>query len=367
MRTPLSAILGWTQVLLRSAAGSNPVEQRHAIEVIDRNARAQVQLIDDLLDLSRIMAGKVRLDLHRVELPKIVEAALDSAKPAADAKGLRLRAILDPMQATVNADSGRHQQVVWNLLTNAIKFTPKGGQVQVLLQRINSHLELSVSDNGVGIAPSFLPHVFDRFSQRDSSTTRLFGGLGLGLAISKQLVELHGGSIRATSAGEGLGTTFFVDLPLSIVQIEEEHAPRVHPTAETQPADVQLLPQLDGIHAFVVDDEPDAREILERVLKAQGAEVTSFGSAELVLDALARSKPTVIISDIGMPEMDGYQLMRALRVEESSTGRVPALALTAFARAEDRKRALLAGYQAHLAKPFDVAELILVVAGLVGR
>jgi PAS domain S-box-containing protein len=366
LRTPLSAILGWTQVLLRGGE-SEPARQRRAIEVIDRNARAQVKLIDDLLDLSRIMTGKIRLDLQQVSLATVVEAAVDSARPAADAKNIRLQAILDQVQATVSADGARLQQVVWNLLTNAIKFTPKGGQVQVLFQRVNSHLELSVSDTGIGIAPSFLPHVFDRFSQRDSSTTRVFGGLGLGLAISKQLVELHGGSIRVTSQGEGLGATFFVELPLSIVQLEEENSRRSHPTAETEPGELVALPQLEGIHVFVVDDEPDARELLARILTGQGAQVTSFGSAGELLAALRTSKPTILISDIGMPEMDGYQLMRELRVGENRVGRMPALALTAFARADDRKRSLLAGYQAHLAKPFDVGELILVVAGLVGR
>jgi PAS domain S-box-containing protein len=367
LRTPLSAILGWTQVLLKGGTEIEAAKQRRAIEVIDRNARAQVQLIDDLLDLSRIMTGKIRLDLQQVSLQTIVEAAVDSARPSADAKDIRLKAILDQVQATVNADAARLQQVVWNLLTNAIKFTPKGGKVQVLLQRVNSHLELSVSDTGVGIPASFLPHVFDRFSQRDSSTTRGFGGLGLGLAISKQLVELHGGTIRATSQGEGRGATFLVELPLSIVQLEEESSLRVHPTAETQAAELGPLPRLEGIHAFVVDDEPDAREILEGILRDQGARVTSFDSAEAVLAALKVTKPTVLISDVGMPEMDGYQLMRALRAVEPRVGRIPALALTAFARAEDRKRSLLAGYQAHLAKPFDIAELILLVADLVGR
>ncbi len=367
LRTPLSAILGWTQVLLKGGTQIDPARQRRAIEVIDRNARAQVQLIYDLLDLSRIMTGKIRLDLQQVSMQTVVEAAVDSARPSADAKDIRLRAVLDQAQATVNADGARLQQVVWNLLTNAIKFTPKGGQVQVLLQRVNSHLELSVSDTGIGIPANFLPHVFDRFSQRDSSTTRLFGGLGLGLAISKQLVELHGGSIRAASQGEGLGATFFVELPLSIVRLEREDPRRAHPTAETPPAELIPLPQLDGVHAFVVDDEPDSREILERILSDQGAQVTSFGSAAAVLTALKATKPTILISDIGMPEMDGYQLMRALRAGESRAGRLPALALTAFARSDDRKRSLLAGYQAHLAKPFDVGELILVVADLVGR
>ena len=367
LRTPLSAILGWTQVLLRGAAPKGPDEQKRAIEVIDRNARAQVQLIDDLLDLSRIMTGKLRLDLHQISFASVVEAAVDSAMPAAEAKGIRLKAILGASQDIVSADGARLQQVVWNLLTNAIKFTPKGGQVQVLLQRVNSHLELSVSDTGIGIPPSYLPHVFDRFSQKDSSTTRAFGGLGLGLAICKQLVELHGGSIRAASQGEGKGATFSVQLPLSIVQLQDESSPRIHPTAETQSGEMLSLPRLEGVHVFVVDDEPDARDLLRTVLEDQGAKVTSFGSAEDALAALKTTKPTVLICDVGMPKMDGYQLIRTLRAEESRSERIPALALTAFARAEDRKRSLVAGYQAHLAKPFDVGELILVVADLVGR
>ena len=231
LRTPLSAILGWTQVLLKTAASMTPDELCRAIEVIDRNARSQVQLIDDLLDLSRVMTGKVRLDLQQISMVDVVRASIESAEPAAEVKGIRLKIMLDPVSATVNADVGRIQQVVWNLLSNAIKFTPKGGQIQVVLQRVNSHVELSVSDTGVGIPASFLPHVFDRFSQRDSSTTRDYGGLGLGLAISKQLVELHGGTIRAISQGEGQGATFVVKLPLSIVQLEDEKADRAHPTA----------------------------------------------------------------------------------------------------------------------------------------
>ena len=365
LRTPLSAILGWTQILLRAETAS-VVDQRRAIEVIDRNARAQVQLIDDLLDLSRIMTGKIRLDLQQVSLPEIVQAAIDSARPLADAKEIRLHSVLDPTRTLVSADGGRLQQVVWNLLTNAIKFTPKSGRIEVLVQRVNSHVELSVTDTGVGIPADFLPQVFDRFSQVDSSNTRAHGGLGLGLAISKQLVELHGGSIRAASAGEGRGATFFVQLPLSLVQVEDENR-REHPTVEIDAAELSALPKLDGIHVFVVDDEPDARELLQRVLQDQGAVVTVFSGAADALAALKVSVPGVIVSDVGMPGMDGYQLMRALRAGELRDARIPALALTAFARAEDRKRALIAGFQAHLAKPFDVAELVLLVANLAGR
>ncbi|HEX4051332.1 MAG TPA: ATP-binding protein [Steroidobacteraceae bacterium] len=367
LRTPLSAILGWTQLLLRDDAPKGPDAQKRAIEVIDRNARAQVQLIDDLLDLSRIMTGKLRLDLQPISFASVVEAAVDSARPAADAKGIRLKAMLGAGRDVVSADGTRLQQVVWNLLTNAIKFTPKLGQVQVLLQRVNSHVELSVSDTGIGIPKSYLPQVFDRFSQKDSSTTRSYGGLGLGLAICKQLVELHGGSIKAASQGEGKGATFSVQLPLSIVRLEDEGSPRVHPTTEIQSAESLPLPRLDGIHVFAIDDEPDARDLLRAVLQAQGAEVTSFDSAEAVLVALRTKKPAVLICDVGMPRMDGYQLIRTLRADESRADRIPALALTAFARAEDRKRSLVAGYQAHLAKPFDIGELVLLIADLVGR
>ncbi len=371
LRTPLSSILGWTQVLLRSGASESPETHRRALKVIDRNARAQVQLIDDLLDLSRIMSGKIRLDLEQISVMDVIAAAVDTATPGAQAKDIRLTAILDPSPATISGDASRLQQVVWNLLTNAIKFTPKGGRVQVLLQRVNSHVELSVSDTGIGIPASFLPQVFDRFSQRDSSTTRAYGGLGLGLAICKQLVELHGGSISAASEGEGRGATFSVTLPLSIVQIADEDAERSHPTVQGVPGANELatLPRFDGRHIFILDDERDARLLLQRVFEDQHAMVSSFASAEDALQALKISQPDLIISDVGMPAMDGYQFMRALRSNESETGRdrVPALALTAFARAEDRKRSLLAGYQAHLAKPFDLGELMLVALDLILR
>ncbi len=365
LRTPLSAILGWTQILLKGHATS-AADQRRAVEVIDRNARAQVQLIDDLLDLSRIMSGKLRLDLQQVSMLDVVQAAVDSAAPAAATKDIRVRSLLDPSRMIVNGDAGRLQQVVWNLLTNAIKFTPKGGQVQVLLQRVNSHIELSVADTGVGIPASFIDQVFDRFSQRDSSSTRQHGGLGLGLAICKQLVELHGGTIRAASPGDGEGSTFFVELPLSIMQVEAESR-RAHPTTEASEVERLVMPSLAGIHVFVVDDEADARVLLKRVLEDQGAAVTVFDSADGALAAMKTSRPSVIVSDVGMPGTDGYQMMRTLRSTESRDSRVPALALTAFARAEDRKRSLVAGFQAHLAKPFDMAELVLLVADLVGR
>ena len=367
LRTPLNAIVGWTQILRRAGSSVKPADLERGLDVIDRNARAQVQLIDDLLDLSRVITGKVRLDLQQVSMIEVVQRTMHSVEPAAAAKGIRLKAILDPAPATVSADSSRLQQILWNLLSNAIKFTPKGGQVQVLLQRVNSHIELSVSDTGIGISPEFLPHVFERFTQRDSSASRSFGGLGLGLAICKQLVELHGGTIRASSQGPGLGATFLVELPLALLHVGGQDSERLHPTQSIPDSEVLALPKLAGVHIFIVDDEPDARDLLQRVFEEQSAKVTIFTNANDALNALKIAKPHVIVCDIGMPGMDGYQFMRAMRASEAKAQRIPALALTAFARAEDRKRSLLAGYQAHLAKPFDVAELMLVVADLVGR
>ena len=367
LRTPLNAILGWTQ-LLRARGAPERTEFQRAMEIIERNARAQVRLIDDLLDLSRIMSGRFRLDVQQVPLVDIARGALDSIEPATHAKGLRLESVLDPQSVVVSGDPARLQQVFWNLLSNAVKFTPKGGRIQVLLQRVNSHIEFSVTDTGIGIPGSFLPHVFERFSQKDSSTQREYGGLGLGLAICKQLVELHGGSIQAKSMGEGHGATFVVTLPLVILakEREGEQAPRVHPTAAEIPGAVPV-PKLDGVRALVVDDEADTLDLIRHLLENQGALVTTVKSAEQALAFLTSSTPDVLISDIGMPGMDGYQFMRRMRAAEPRERRVPALALTAFARPDDRKLAILAGYQAHLAKPFDMAELAIVVAGLVGR
>ncbi|RPI47288.1 MAG: response regulator [Betaproteobacteria bacterium] len=368
LRTPLNAILGWTQMLRSPQATEGGVDVRHGLEVIERNARAQIKLVDDLLDLSRIMAGRVRLDVQRVALIDVVQGAIESAQPAAQAKGVRLEQVLDPGSGFVAGDPARLQQVIWNLLSNAIKFTPRGGRVQVLLERVNSHLEISVSDTGIGIPASFLPHVFDRFSQKDSTASRGYGGLGLGLAICKQLVELHGGSIHAESGGEGRGATFTVKLTHAVAR-DFDFSGRVHPTHPTHPtaAENVRLPALDGIRVLVVDDEPDARELIQRILQNHGATASCVASAEEALRFLAASPPDVLISDIGMPGMDGYQLMRKIRADEPRDRRLPAVALTAFARSEDRKRAILAGYQTHLAKPFDTAELVLVVAGLMNR
>ena len=366
LRTPLNAILGWAQILRRPGV-IKPDDIQRGTDAIERNARIQVQLIDDLLDLSRIMAGRIRLDVQRLMLASVVHDTIDSLEPGALAKGVRLEKILDPLAGPVSGDPARLQQVVWNLLTNAIKFTPKGGRVQVLLERVNSHVELTVSDTGIGIAPEFLPQVFDRFSQKDSSASRHYGGLGLGLAIVKQLVELHGGTVRAKSAGEGRGASFIVNLPMTIVLPGDSALDRLHPTHALASDPQALLPSLAGVRVLVVDDEVDARELVRRILEDQGACVTTVASGEEALQALQTAQLDVVVSDIGMPGMDGYQFMRRMRTGEMHQRRIPALGLTAFARAEDRKKAMLAGYQTHLAKPFDIAELVLVVAGLVGR
>lgn len=365
LRTPLSAILGWSQVLRRSARKESDLQ--NGLEAIERNARIQTQLIEDLLDMSRITSGKVRLDIQAVEPVSAVEAAIETVRPAADAKGIRIEKVLDPGAAPVSADPSRLQQVVWNLLTNAIKFTPKNGKVQLLLQRVNSHIEISVADTGVGIKPEFLAHVFERFRQGDPSTTRKFGGLGLGLAIVKNLVELHGGTVRADSAGEGRGATFTVCLPLKVVHRSSFDEPRLHPrTPHSLP--LNFTADLTGIKVLVVDDEPDARRLIKRVLDDCGAEVATAASAESALQLFHHDPPNILVCDIGMPDIDGYELLRRVRSLEQGIGaQTPAIALTAFARSEDRIRALRAGFRVHISKPVEPSELIATVANVIGR
>jgi signal transduction histidine kinase/ActR/RegA family two-component response regulator len=361
LRTPLNAILGWSDMLLgRVTAG----EDRRGLETIARNARVQAQLIEDLLDMNRIISGKVRIDVQRLDLAAVIDAALDAVGPSMTAKSLRLRRTLDPSAGPVFGDPQRIQQVVWNLLSNSIKFTPKGGRIDVLLRRINSHVEIRVADTGIGIAPEFLPHVFERFRQADSSTTRKHGGLGLGLSIVKHLVELHGGSVAAHSAGEAQGAAFIVKLPIRAIHDEDDAA---HPTARTSA--VREIPlQLTGLRVLVVDDDLDARELIGSVLGSVAAMPTTAGSAAEALALLTERPFDLIISDIGMPERDGYHLMRAVRaLPPERGGRTPAIAVTAFARSEDRTRALLAGYQVHLSKPIEPHELVVTVASLTGR
>ena len=366
LRTPLTAILGWAHMLRTGQLASE--DGSKALETIERNARSQAQLIDDLLDVSRIITGKLRLDVRPVDPNFFIEAAIEAVRPAAEAKGVRVQKIMDTGVVSVSGDPVRLQQVVWNLVSNAIKFTPKGGRVQVRLERVNSHIEIGVSDNGSGIASEFLPYVFDRFRQADQRTTRQHGGLGLGLAIVRHLVELHGGSVRAESGGEGKGATFTVLLPVAPVYHRGDVDARVHPAArDTLPA-FDCAERLDGLKVLVVDDEADTRELLKVGLGRCGAEVWVASSAQEALEAIENAKPDLLISDIGMPDEDGYALIkrvRALSVE--SGGRVPAIALTAYARTEDRLQALRAGYQMHVPKPVELAELVTVVASLVQR
>ena len=325
----------------------------------------QAQIIEDLLDISRIISGNLRLDVQRVNMVEVIEAAIAAVTPAAEAKGVRVKKVLDSLAGPVSGDPARLQQVVWNLLSNAVKFTPKGGRVQVLLERVNSHVEISVIDTGIGIRPEFLPHVFERFRQADSSTTRRHGGLGLGLAIVKQLVELHGGTVRAKSPGEGQGSTFVVSLPITVVH--EPPRRRRSGRRSTQPAEFDCSARpLSGIRVLVVDDEADARQLVRRVLTECGAEVAVAGSADEAMQLVESFRPDILVSDVGMPDQDGYDLIRQVRGRVAAKT-LPAVALTAFARSEDRRRALLAGFQTHVAKPVDPAELVAVVASLVER
>jgi len=365
LRTPLTAILGWTQLL---GSGKLPPEEvAEGIEVIERNVRVQTKIIEDLLDMSRILSGKIRLDVQPTPLPPVIEAAIASVRPAFEAKMIRVQTVLDPLAGPVMGDGNRLQQVIWNLLSNAIKFTPKGGRVQVTLERVNSHIELTVSDTGQGVRSDFLPYVFERFRQEDSSTTRVHGGLGLGLAIVKHLVELHGGTVRAKSAGEGQGATFIVNLPVAPVQAVNDSS-RIHPSAETSSLLPLDGPSLEGVRVLVVDDEPDGLNIVRRILTEFGADVTTAASAREGLLAFQKHRPNVVLSDIGMPHEDGYDFIRSIRaLGRASGGAVPAAAITAFARSEDRRRAMLAGYQTHLSKPVEPAELVAVVAALAGR
>jgi PAS domain S-box-containing protein len=375
LRTPLTAVLGWTR-LLGTGQLDEPTRAR-ALETIERNAQAQVQLIDDILDVSRIIRGKLRLDVRPVELAPVIESAVDSVRPAAEAKGIRLQVVLDPRTGPISGDPDRLQQVVWNLLSNAIKFTPRGGRVQVILARVDSHLEIDISDTGQGIARDFLPYVFDRFRQADPTTTRVHGGLGLGLAIVRHLVELHGGTVNAESEGAGTGATFRIMLPLLATA-----SAQIEPVSETSDAttnvranggdnlfaDFDCPPEIEGLRVLIVEDDADSRELLVTVLKQCRAEVVAVAGAAEAMRALEGWRADVLISDIEMPGEDGYSLIRKVRALPAERGGdIPAAALTAYARAEDRMRALLAGFQIHVPKPVEPAELITVVASLAGR
>ncbi len=367
LRTPLTAIVGWSDMLRRGMVKEADIG--HAFETIERNARAQTQLVDDILDVSRIITGKLRLEVMSVDPVAVVDAAIESVRLAAEAKGIHIRKTIDAGLMWVAGDAARLQQVIWNLLSNAIKFTPGGGILNVRLGRVGSQVEIAVADTGQGIAPEFLPYVFERFRQADGTTSRRYGGLGLGLSIVRHLVELHGGAVRADSGGEGQGATFTVSLPL---------APKGHAVAggvaAHAPAPAVISLQLDspesleGVKILLVDDEADTRELVRAVLEHCGAAVSTATSVAEALELLDRTRPDVLIGDIGMPGEDGYDLIRKIRALPAGRGRdVRAVALTAYARAEDRMRALREGFDTHVAKPMEMAELVAVVAGLVKR
>jgi PAS domain S-box-containing protein len=366
LRTPLTAILGWSQML---ASGKlDEPESKRAVETILRNARAQREIIDDLLDISRIITGKLRLDIGSVEIKRMIEAVVEGMRPAADARKIHLEISIDPETGSISGDPDRLQQIVWNLLSNAIKFTPEGGRVGVRLARNDSQVEITISDTGQGIDPELLLHVFDRFRQFDSTSRRRHGGLGLGLSIVRQLVELHGGTVTAESPGAGAGTTFKVSLPVTRVPADtsgrEETSQRgIEGSISTNPR-----PALNGIRVLVVDDERDSRELVAAALMVHGAEVVALESSIEALKEMKRRPFDLLLSDIGMPEMDGYWLIKKVRqLPAEGGGRIPAAALTAYAGVEDRRRVLLAGYQMHIPKPIEPAELTSIVASLAKR
>jgi PAS domain S-box-containing protein len=365
LRTPLNAIMGWASLLRMRKLDE---QTAHAIETIQRNAQTQAQLIADLLDVSRIVSGQMRLNIRPVEIATVLDAALEAVRPSASAKSIDLQTLIDPAAGPITADPDRLQQIFWNLLSNAIKFTPKGGQVQVRVKRADSHLEVIVSDTGKGIDRKLLPFVFDRFRQGDSSTTREHVGLGLGLAIVRHLVELHGGAVRASSEGEGKGAEFVVELPTSVLARLPEPDKRARIDPIVGEAIQGPMPSLAGLRILLVDDEPDAREVVAAILGAAGAEVASAASARAALEMVRELNPDVLVSDIGMPGEDGYELIRKVRaLPPEGGGRVPAIALTAFARTQDRLKVISAGYQMHVPKPVEPVELATVVASLIRR
>ncbi len=363
LRTPLHAILGWTQILQRKKGDPKAVDQ--GLEVIERNARLQSQMISDLLDMSRIISGKMRLEIQPVDLSAVVESATEAVRLAAEAKGIGIVQAIDRQDGIITGDPDRLRQVVWNLLSNAIKFTPAGGTVRVELARTAGSVEIRVSDTGQGFDPAFAPYLFDRFRQADASTTRRSGGLGLGLAIVKQFVELHGGTVTATSPGQGKGAAFTILLP-HVAPEQVGESPGRRPPVGSAAATDEACVTLRGVRVLVVDDQGDARELLERILVECDAEVETVTSAAEALEAVRRRRPDVLVSDLGMPGEDGYELVRRLRaLPPDQGGTTPAAAVSALARPEDRRRALEAGYQVHVAKPVEAAELLAAVAKLV--
>jgi PAS domain S-box-containing protein len=362
LRTPLNAIQGWATLLRQHEVTAE--DHRRGLEAIERNVRAQVQIVSDLLDMSRIISGKIHLEVQLISLHEVIHNAIDAVRTSADAKKLRIHTLLDSSVGFVRGDPNRLQQILWNLLTNAVKFTPAGGHIQVVLERVNSHVEVVVEDTGIGINADFLPFVFERFRQADAAVTRRHGGLGIGLSIVKTLVELHGGSVRVKSAGQNQGTTFVIALPVShVTEREVEQSQRLPVLAD--PLEAIELPSLNGASVLIVDDEPDGRQLMVRILEGRGARVTAVTGGTEALELLAGQHFDILVSDIGMPGLDGYELMRRARaLDASRTGPIPAIAVTAYARAEDRQRSLLAGYQMHLAKPIEARELVAGIASL---
>jgi signal transduction histidine kinase len=353
LRTPMNAILGWAHMLESGTMTQDKVAR--AASVIKSNSKAQVHLIEELLDVSRMIGGRIALTRETVDVRSIVDAVLESARPDAESKGLRLQSVLDAVPP-VHADKGRVRQIVWNIISNAVKFTPQGGEIHVHLCEADGHVSIAIRDTGVGIDPAFLPRVFERFTQADSSSTRAHGGLGLGMAIVHHLIDLHGGSVHAESPGPNLGATFTVRLPVHATAGDTSPVV-IEGTVEDTPID--QLPSLDGVSVIVVDDEPHAREVIATILSARGARVRAAGSAREALEAIAADVPDVIVSDIGMPGEDGYSLMRAIRsLDADRGGQVPAIAVTAYASARDSLAALAAGFHRHLPKPVDPAELV---------
>jgi PAS domain S-box-containing protein len=366
LRTPLNAVLGYTRMLRSGAMASNRIPI--ALDVIERNATALTRIVEDVLDVSRIVSGKARLQVQPVDLAALTQNAVATVIPAGDARGVRIQILADSNLNPVSGDPDRLQQVLWNLLSNAVKFTPRGGRVQVRLERINSCVEIVVSDTGIGIPSAFLPHLFERFRQAEGGPTRRHGGLGLGLAISRHIVEMHGGTINAASEGEGKGATLRVRLPLMIVHAETfPTGERVHPRAE-RPGTTGPLPHLGGVHVLAVDDDEDSLRLLREILETAGARVTTVGSAAAALQTLESARPDILVADLGMPAMDGFDLIERVRHSIDPALRdIPAAALTAYARSEDRARSLRSGFEMHLAKPIDPTELAAAVFALARR
>jgi len=358
LRAPLNAMLGW--VTLAREGRLDEVSKERALETVERNARTQKKLVDDLLDVSSIITSNLSLDLEQIDLPSVIESAVDSVRPAAEAKGLSLRTYLDPIADMFRLDRNRFQQVIWNLVHNAVKFTPTGGAVKVRLRYLNRQAEIEVIDTGIGIAPEFLPFVFDRFRQADGSITRMHGGLGLGLAIVRSLVEMHGGTVDVESAGQGQGATFRVMLPLPPPDKHSSHSPPA-PATNHNLAMPDSAPKLSGLRALVVDDEADQRELLAAVLSMKEAEVRTAGGIVEAMRVVTAWRPEIVITDIAMPDGGGYELIRRMRSEGIKT---PVIAITSYAGDEDRLRALAAGFQMHLPKPVELYELVMSIASL---